>query len=249
MATKKSATKTRRPSRGSRTQQPPEQPPSAARGDLPYVLSNNRIPELFSRLQSAAVPSRVSVDFLRKLGFTSSNDRAFPSLLRRLGFLDASGAPTERYRAYRNPVQSRAVLGEGIYEAYHDLYAVNERLHHLDPTQVRGIVSQVTGHGAENSRRIAGTFLALADLADIPEPGVVTVPGPSPTADDAEAGSPHPPAPTPSTAPPVPPTPAIAPPGIAGLNFRHNLEIHLPATTDISVYNAIFKSIREHLLS
>jgi hypothetical protein len=30
--------------------------------------------------------------------------------------------------------------------------------------------------------------------------------------------------------------------------FRHNIEIHLPATTNIAVYNAIFKSLREHLV-
>lgn len=30
-------------------------------------------------------------------------------------------------------------------------------------------------------------------------------------------------------------------------DFHYNIQIHLPATTDISVYNAIFKSIRENL--
>jgi hypothetical protein len=32
-------------------------------------------------------------------------------------------------------------------------------------------------------------------------------------------------------------------------NLRYNIEIHLPATKDIEVYNAIFKSLREHLLN
>ena len=32
----------------------------------------------------------------------------------------------------------------------------------------------------------------------------------------------------------------------AGL--RYNVEIHLPATKDVEVYNAIFKSLKEHLL-
>jgi sulfite reductase beta subunit-like hemoprotein len=31
-----------------------------------------------------------------------------------------------------------------------------------------------------------------------------------------------------------------------GVIFRQRLEIHLPATTDVAVYNAIFKSLREH---
>lgn len=30
--------------------------------------------------------------------------------------------------------------------------------------------------------------------------------------------------------------------------LRYNVEIHLPATKDVEVYNAIFKSLKEHLL-
>lgn len=36
-------------------------------------------------------------------------------------------------------------------------------------------------------------------------------------------------------------------PGVAGLHY--NIQIHLPATKDVEVYNAIFKSLREHLLN
>jgi hypothetical protein len=35
--------------------------------------------------------------------------------------------------------------------------------------------------------------------------------------------------------------------GVAGLHY--NIQIHLPATKDVEVYNAIFKSLREHLLN
>ncbi|HET9768488.1 MAG TPA: hypothetical protein VFS60_16695, partial [Thermoanaerobaculia bacterium] len=30
-------------------------------------------------------------------------------------------------------------------------------------------------------------------------------------------------------------------------DFHYNIQIHLPVTTDISVYNAIFKSLKENL--
>ena len=33
----------------------------------------------------------------------------------------------------------------------------------------------------------------------------------------------------------------------AGLNLGYTINIHLPATPEIAVYNAIFKSLREHL--
>ncbi|MCP9487841.1 MAG: hypothetical protein MSC30_18535 [Gaiellaceae bacterium MAG52_C11] len=35
---------------------------------------------------------------------------------------------------------------------------------------------------------------------------------------------------------------------IAGINLGYTINLHLPATSDIAVFNAVFKSIREHLL-
>jgi hypothetical protein len=39
---------------------------------------------------------------------------------------------------------------------------------------------------------------------------------------------------------------ASAPSQLPGLHY--NIQIHLPATKDVEVYNAIFKSLREHLI-
>lgn len=36
--------------------------------------------------------------------------------------------------------------------------------------------------------------------------------------------------------------------GSAGLNIGYTINLHLPATSDIAVFNAIFKSLRENLL-
>jgi hypothetical protein len=47
---------------------------------------------------------------------------------------------------------------------------------------------------------------------------------------------------------PITTTSAAPHPRIPELQYAYNIQIHLPATADISVYNAIFKSIREHLL-
>ena len=40
----------------------------------------------------------------------------------------------------------------------------------------------------------------------------------------------------------TPPQPLGHPPGL-----HYNIQVHLPATKDIEVYNAIFKSLKEHL--
>lgn len=134
--------------------------------DVPYLVTNRRLPELFGKIQSAAVPNRLSFEFLKKLGFASSNDRAFPSLLKKLGFVDPSGAPTDRYRTYRNPKEAPAVLAQAIRELYSELFAVDENVHKQSREHVRGVISRVTGMEEKYVNLAASTFRALCDLAD-----------------------------------------------------------------------------------
>ena len=35
---------------------------------------------------------------------------------------------------------------------------------------------------------------------------------------------------------------------ISNVGLHYNIQIHLPATKDVEVYNAIFKSLKEHLI-
>ena len=192
--------------------------------DVPYLVTNKRLPELFGKIQSAAVPNRFSFEFLKKLGFGSSNDRAFPSLLKKLGFVDPSGAPTDRYRAYRNPRDARSVMAQAVRELYAELFAVDENVYRQSREHVRGVISRVTGMEEKYVNLAAATFTSLCNLADF-----TAILGP---ASDNNA-----PAPIMGINP-------ISPKGDItaadrkkhiSLEFRHALEIHLPATTNISV--------------
>lgn len=54
--------------------------------DYPYMMSNNKIQPIITKIQQAARPAKFTLDFLRTLGFTSTNDRAFIPLAKRWGF-------------------------------------------------------------------------------------------------------------------------------------------------------------------
>lgn len=209
--------------------------------DLPYLMAPKRFPELLAKLQTAAVPDRVTYEFLKKLGFTSSNDRAFPSLLRRLGFLDQNGQPTERYRAYRQKPQSKRVLAEGLREAYAPLFALHTDAHTEDREAIKGLVSRVTGREQRYVDLITTTFELLAKNADF------TVAPEAPkepihrVADVKHEERRH--AEKKAEKLPVDAVEKAARP----ISFSYNIQIHLPATTEIAVYNAIFKSLKEHL--
>ncbi len=84
-------------------------------------------------------------------------------------------------------------------------------------------------------RLISSTFTSLCALANFDAPPPATE---AETADEIEetAGKPE-----------VPEGDAERK-KVISIPFRHNVEVHLPATTNIVVYNAIFKSLRDHLL-
>ena len=200
--------------------------------DLPYLMTPKRFPELLEKLQVAAVPDRVTFNMLKKLGFSSSNDRAFVGLLKRLGMIDENGKPTDRYGAFRNKKRSKKVLGEAIREAYDDLFSVHTDIQNESLDDIKAAVSSVTGREQRYVNLIANTFKTLCDSADFaidvaPEPPVVVSKEAEPKSKD-EAKD-------------------LINNSLRQLSFHYNIEIHLPATTDISVYNAIFRSLRENL--
>lgn len=214
--------------------------------DLPYLMSSKRFPELLDKIQSAAVPERVTFEFLKKLGFASSNDRAYPSLLKRLGFLDQNGVPSERYKEYRHRKQARQVLAAGVREAYAELFNVHETIYKEDRESIKGVVNRVTGREQRYVDLITATFMVLCESADfepikVPEIEKKPASQKSEPNDDASGNG--------SVAEKNSSTAqrSLGAREPKDMSFHYNIEIHLPATTDISVYNAIFKSLRQNL--
>ncbi|HEU0014251.1 MAG TPA: DUF5343 domain-containing protein [Longimicrobium sp.] len=198
-----------------------------------YMVTNKNLPAILQKIVEGAAPEKFTVAHLKGLGFTSSNDQGVLPLLKDLKFLSADGTPTPRYHRYRDKSQSRRVLGEALREAYEDLFHINEHLSDADKQAVVGRFKSTHNVTDLVAERQAATFLSLLKLADLPKSGATREPDIAP--------------PSPPTEPKVerPHQPVVAS-AFAGL--RYNIEVHLPATKDIEVYNAIFKSLREHLL-
>jgi hypothetical protein len=209
--------------------------------DLPYLMSPKRFPELLSKIQTAAVPDRVTFEFLKKLGFTSSNDRAFPTLQKRLGFLDPNGQPTERYRAYRQKAHAKRVLAEGVREVYADLFALHTDADSQDREVINGLVSRVTGREQRYVDLITTTFEMLCENADFTiEPEPAKAPAHKAEIDKREDKKRED---KKQEKPDLEHADRMPRP----IAFSYNIQIHLPATTEIAVYNAIFKSLKENL--
>jgi hypothetical protein len=199
-----------------------------------YMVSNKNLPAILQKLIDGAAPDKFTLAHLKGIGFTSSNDQGVLPLLKDLKFLTPDGSPTPRYQQYRDKSQSRRILGEALREAYEDLFHINEALSEADRQAIIGRFKST--HNATDlvAERQAATFLALLKLADLPKPG-----GAKPKTDE------------PKTSPDVAAEKSKkiesnSLPTFGGL--RYNIEVHLPATKDVEVYNSIFKALKAHLL-
>lgn len=192
-----------------------------------YVLPTNRISDLFSKIRDGQAPSAFTQQLLKDLGFKSTNDRAFIPLLKAIGFLSPDGKPTQRYHDYRDHSRSKSVMTQALRDAYGDLFLIKERPSASDRTAIEGKFKSFHNASDNVASLMAKTFLALLPLADLS-----TTATPAPTPSDEKL---------PKEQIPPPPSSPLA----TGLHY--NIQIHLPATKDVEVYNAIFKSLREHL--
>lgn len=197
-----------------------------------YMYSVKNLADMFDAIQRGQVPPRFTHEFLMTLGFKSTNDRAFINVLKGLGFLDASSVPTAAYRDYKDKSIAKQILARQIRSAYQGLFLADENAQQMPIETSKGRLATITGKDASVVNKMATTFKALCDLADFTET-TATKPAHGPSPEDEVVESPA--------------LDALLPkPG--ALAFSHVVYINLPSTRDVAVYDAIFKSIREHLL-
>lgn len=205
-----------------------------------YLTSTKNLTGILNAIQGAQAPKAFTNTFLVQLEFKSSSDRLVIGVLKALGFLDAQGVPTPRYHEFLDQSQSKAVMATAVREAYADLFQVNTKANELSVAEVKNKLKTLTQGSASNQviSKMAMTFKALCDQADFSAPS--KEPGKA-SEDDGEHGEKETDAPKHST--------PLRAPGISGLGgLVYNIQLVLPETRDPAVYEALFRSLREHLL-
>jgi hypothetical protein len=203
----------------------------------PFLNSYGLVSKIFDKIISASQPERFTQDYLKtKLGYDSGSSRPFIPLLKRLGFIGSDGTPTPLYAKFRNQDTRGAAMAEAIRQGYKELYERNEYAHDLDKAKLRNLIIEMTGMDSDSATvtAIVGTFLALKAYAkfdaelnpDANNKGVIVL-------DKNQDDQPPPPPARQST---------------TGLNLSYTINLNLPETADVEVFNAIFRSLKENLL-
>jgi hypothetical protein len=181
--------------------------------------------------------------------FTSTNDRLFIGILKDLGFLNRDGAPQRRYFDFLDRTQSKTILAEGIRDAFSELFAVNTKANEFTVDQAKNKLRTLFG-GKKTPLvigKIANTFRALCDYADFSSPkkeserkdekpvGGGDGKGEGADKEKSQSGK------------VLAPRPGETRREIDISALQYHVNIVLPATPDQAVYDAIFRSLRDHL--
>lgn len=213
---------------------------AAAKKYPAFMNATGLTKKILEKIKVAATPERFTQDFLAtELGFPGGSARAFISLAKKLGLIGSDGTPTDLYRQFRNtnPTVSKAAMAKAIRAAYGDIYSRNEFAHSLSRQDLEGLIVEMTGleKGHSTVAAIVGTFEALKAFADFKMPANTQEPGGKSDASDLPT-------------PPSPPPMRTADEDGLKIGLSYTINLVLPKTDDVAVFNAIFKSLRENLL-
>jgi hypothetical protein len=128
-------------------------------------------------------------------------------------------------------------IADAIKIGYAPLRQVNESFYELPDKDLKDLILQVTGLDHDNSvaKMAFSTLKSLKSFADFKSTGaqevinpkeIVAVPATSNASSNAKLEAPN-----------------------LGLNLAYTINLNLPATPDQAVFNAIFKALKEHLIS
>lgn len=207
--------------------------------DVPRMSSVKNLHAILDKIQKAAVPDAFGITFLKDMGFTSSNDRTVIKVLKFLGMLDSAGRPQSSYREFMDQTRSKRVLATAVRHAYDDLFKSDKAAQSRSYSDLKGWFKTKTGAGEKVAEKMATTFKSLASYADFdgapepastPEPTKVNIPTPEPTAAQ------------------IPSNAALPMSSGNGIALTYRIEVHLPDTTNMDTFRAIFRAIREELL-
>ncbi len=202
---------------------------------IPFVQAYGNVTKALERIQAAATPPRFTQDFLAtKLDLAGGSARPVIPFLKRLGFLGSDGVPTDLYKKFRNTSERGRAAAAALKIGFRPLYEVNEYIHDATEKDLKGVVVQVTGSEPTSStvKAILGSFKAVRAFAsfdgeDLPEDSADAFVREASTERHDE-----------------PATRA----GASKIGLSYTINLNLPATSDVAVFDAIFRSLKEHLL-
>ena len=212
---------------------------------LPYLASPGTIKTVLDKIIEARTPDRFTYDFLEtKLGAKGGSARAVIPLLKRIGMLQQDGSPTELYRKFRNTDTSGAAMARAIRHGYKELFDRNEYAQDLTKPKVLEMINEISGNEKGNAadNYTATTFMNLREYADFDATLIEEKIEPEKSIPSSASRI------SVSHNPEHQEIPLRHPQRDTPLKLAYSINLHLPETDDIKVFDAIFQSLNNNIL-
>lgn len=206
-------------------------------GGLPYTSSPGVLRRVLEKIPTSEKPSIFNNDFLGTvMGATGGAARPIIPILKGTGLLNQTGAPTELYAQFQTEAGRPAAALNALRNGFGEIFRRNQYAHRAEEAALIDVIVAITGLPKKEGivRYILTTFQAFQDYAKnarddgrIDDPGDTMLSPEAAQAPASDHGS-----------------------GSAGrLQLAYNINVVLPETTNVEVYNAIFKSLKANLLA
>lgn len=203
--------------------------------NYPYTTVPGTLQALFDKMRDTGVPAKATIAWLESINFKSSNDRTMIRVVKFLGLATKDGTPTDTWNEYRAE-DHQAVMRRAIQSAYTNLFDLYPQAQSCSSEDLRSFFKSGNAKGSKQVIDLTvNTFKALCSMADF---------------SNADEGA-DVPIDTPTAQQPSPPANEIAATlgnAATALTVNINVQLTLPEAKDTATYDAIFKSMRKHLL-
>lgn len=212
-----------------------KKPTKKDKGDIPpglmYAISYGVFQKVLKKAIEAPAPDKITQDFIANVwGFTGGSGMAVIPLLKKIDFLSSDGVPTDHYKQFRTESGRNSAIRHALRKGFPDIYRQTDFAENAKEEKVADIVLALTGRSRNDPtiRAILETFKVIKGFMNSAqqeeEPATVRAPEPPRDVNSNLATERTP------------------------YNLSYNINIVLPETKEVEVFDAIFRKLKEHLL-
>ncbi|MET3855704.1 DUF5343 domain-containing protein [Rhizobium sp. OAE497] len=203
------------------------------KGGVPYTPSPGVFKRALEGIIAAERPDKFSPDFMDTiLHLTGGGARAVPPMLKKMQFLSPDGSPTTLYSKFKTDGGRSQAAYEGLRNAFGELFKRKEFVHRADENAVKDVLVEITGLKKADGiiRLMYASFEAIRAFITSDITKDIDAARETDIGNGSEKIS--------------------LDRSIDGvkLGLSYQINIVLPETENIAVFNAIFKSLRDNLL-
>lgn len=218
---------------------------------LPYLTAPGNVKKALAGIITTTAPPIVDAAFINEaLDIPGTSGKQVATWLKKIGFIDAEGAPTEIYRRFRIPESTSDAALSALHTGYAALYSRQPLLHELPDEQlaelirseiarglgsnvvnlVRASIKSIAAYAGKGASQLRGNH-GIQQSAGSPSLAIrpsdqVTIPLTSLSATGNSTTQSH---------------------GVVD-GTVYNIYLTLPATSDEAVFTALFSAIKSTLI-